>query len=125
MVIPRGADVVTKLVSAKTSGRILGRSELTLDLVSISVNGRTIDLATEEVTTSGKSRSRQSAGVIGGTTALGAVLGGVAGGGKGAAVGALAGAGAGSAIQILTKGSQLRIPAETWLKFVLQQPLNA
>ncbi|MGH9657038.1 MAG: hypothetical protein ACRD96_00755 [Bryobacteraceae bacterium] len=123
-VVPKGAEVVTKLIAAKKSGRILGRSELTLDLVSITLNGRSIDLLAADVRTTGKSRTKESAAVIGGATALGAVLGGVAGGGKGAAIGAITGAGAGSAVQILTRGSRLRIPAETRLSFTLQHPLR-
>ena len=56
-VIPRGADVVAKLVEDKQSGKISGRTELTLDLKSIRVNGRMVDLVTEEVTTSSESRT--------------------------------------------------------------------
>ena len=63
-------------------------SELTLDLVSIRVNGRMVDLNTEEVTTSSDSRGSKSGKVIGGTAAVGAILGGIFGGGKGAAIGA-------------------------------------
>src|SRR5204863_5356670 len=47
--VPRGADVIAKLVEDKQSGKISGRTELTLDLVSIRVNGRMVDLTTEEV----------------------------------------------------------------------------
>ena len=62
--------------------------------------------------------------VIGGVAALGAIIGAIAGGGKGAALGGVSGAGAGTAIQVLTKGVQVRVPAETRLTFVLQQPLR-
>ena len=118
--VARGADVVAKLVEDKQSGKISGRTELTLDLVSIRVNGRMVDLNTEEVTTSSDSRTGKSAKVIGGTAALGAVLGGIFGGGKGAAIGATSGAGAGAAVQVLTKGQRVKIPAETRLSFTLQ-----
>src|SRR5215470_7008174 len=86
-VVPRGADIVAKLVEDKQSGKISGRTELTLDLVSIRVNGRMVDLTTEEVTTSSGSRGAKSAKVIGGAAAAGAILGGIFGGGKGAAIG--------------------------------------
>src|SRR5262245_36705996 len=36
--VPRGADVVAKLVEEKQSGKISGRAELTLDLVSMRIN---------------------------------------------------------------------------------------
>ena len=122
--IPRGADVTAKLVEDKQSGKISGRTELTMDLVSIRVNGRMVDLVTEEVTTSSESRTGKSAKVIGGTAAVGAILGGIFGGGRGAAIGATSGAGAGAAVQVLTKGQRVRIPAETRLSFTLQNPIK-
>ena len=87
---------------------------------SIRINGRMIDLNTEEVTTSSDSRTSKSAKVIGGTAAVGAILGGIFGGGKGAAICATSGAGAGAAVQVLTKGQRVKIPAETRLSFTLQ-----
>ena len=123
-VVPRGADVVAKLVEDKQSGKISGRTELTLDLVSIRINGRMVDLSTEEVTTSSESRGSKSGKVIGGTAAVGAILGGIFGGGKGAAIGAASGAGAGGAVQVLTKGQRVRIPAETRLSFTLQNAVK-
>jgi hypothetical protein len=122
--VARGADVVAKLVEDKQSGKISGRTELTMDLVSIRVNGRMVDLNTEEVTTSSESRTGKSAKVIGGTAAVGAILGGIFGGGKGAAIGAASGAGAGGAVQVLTKGQRVRIPAETRLSFTLQNAVK-
>ena len=118
--VPRGADVVAKLVEDKESGKISGRTELTLDLVSIRVNGRMLDIVTGGSTSSSGSRGAKSGKVIGGAAAAGAVLGGIFGGGKGAAIGAASGAGAGGAVQVLTKGQRVKIPAETRLSFTLQ-----
>jgi len=120
-VIPRGADVIAKLVQAQQSGKITGRTELTLDLMSVKVNGRMVDVTTQDVTTASKSRGTRSGAVIGGGAALGAIIGAIAGGGKGAAVGTVAGAGAGTGAQVLTKGQTVKIPAETRLEFILQQ----
>ena len=53
----------------------------------------------------------------------GALIGLIAGGGKGAAIGAGVGAGAAGAVQVMTKGERLNIPAETLLGFTLSQPL--
>src|SRR5215470_3191663 len=78
-VIPRGADVVAKLVEDKQSGKISGKTELSLDLASVRVNGRMIDITTGEVTSSSGSRGAKSAKVIGGGAALGAILGGILG----------------------------------------------
>src|SRR4051812_16098853 len=122
--VDRGADVIAKLVEDKQSGKISGRTELTMDLVSIRVRGRMVDLNTQEVTTSSDSRTGKSAKVIGGTTALGAILGGIFGGGKGAAIGAASGAGAGGAVQVLTKGQRVKIPAETRLSFTIQNAVR-
>ncbi|HET8549733.1 MAG TPA: hypothetical protein VFL57_17110 [Bryobacteraceae bacterium] len=122
--IPRGADAVVKLVEDKQSGKLTGRTELTLDLQSVTVNGRSIDILTSEVTQASESRTGRTAKVAGGTAALGAIIGAVAGGGRGAAIGAVTGAAAGGAVQVLTKGQRVRIPSETRLTFTLQQPLR-
>ncbi|HXG31992.1 MAG TPA: hypothetical protein VNJ11_01395 [Bryobacteraceae bacterium] len=122
--IPRGAEVVAKLVESKESGKLTGRAELTMDLVSITVGGKTLELVTSEATTASEARGKETAKVVGGAAALGAIIGAIAGGGKGAAIGATTGAGAGTAVQVLTKGQRVRIPSETRLSFTLQQPLR-
>jgi hypothetical protein len=119
--VPRGADVVVKLVDDQQSGKIEGRTVLTLDLVSLEVNGRPVEIDTQSVTEQSSSRGARSAKVIGGTAALGAIIGAIAGGGRGAAIGAGAGAGAGTVAQVATKGQRVRIPSETRLTFTLQQ----
>jgi hypothetical protein len=123
-VLPRGTDVVVKLVEDKQSGRLTGRTELTLDIESVLYGGRTIEVATAEVTQQSESRTGQTARRAGGLAAVGAVIGAIAGGGKGAAVGATVGAGTGAGIQVATKGARVRIPSETRLSFTLQQPLR-
>lgn len=125
VLVPRGADVATKLVELKEPGKLAGGGQLTLDLSSITVNGKQIDVSTTAgVTTAGESRKGESAKVIGGTAALGAIIGAIAGGGKGAAIGAVAGGGAGTAVQVLTQGTRVRVPSETRLTFSLQQPVK-
>ena len=121
-VIPRGADVLTKLVEDQQSGRIQGRTVLTLALSTITVNGRPVDVTSTDVKTESSSRGARSAKVIGGTTALGAIIGGIAGGGKGAAIGAGSGAAVGTGAEVLTGGQKVRIPSETRLTFRLQSP---
>lgn len=123
-VIPRGADVVVKLVDDKQSGKISGKTELTLDLVSVAVNGKVVDVNTESVSRESSSRTGRSAKVIGGTAALGAIIGAIAGGGKGAAIGTVAGAGAGTAAEVATKGQRVHIPSETRLTFTLEYPVR-
>jgi len=123
-VIPRGANVVAKLVDDKQSGKLTGRTELTLDLVSVEVAGKMVDINTGEVTQQSESRTGKTARNVGGGAALGAIIGAIAGGGKGAAIGATAGAGAGAAVQVLTKGQRVRIPSETRLTFTLQNAVR-
>ena len=123
-ILARGADVAVKLVDDKQSGKIEGKTILTLDLVSLVANGKTIEIDTQEVTQESASRTSKSTKVIGGGAALGAIIGAIAGGGKGAAIGAVSGAGAGTAVQVLTKGQRVKIPSETRLTFTLQQPVK-
>ena len=119
-VIPRGADVVVKLVDDKESGKLTGRTTMTLDLVSVKVNGRMIDVNTQTVTEESSSRGARTAKMAGGGAALGTIIGAVAGGGKGAAIGLGAGAAAGAGAEILTKGQRVRIPSEARLAFVVE-----
>ncbi len=124
-VIPRGADVVARLVDDQKSGKIQGRTVLKLVLTSVSVNGRPIEISTQDVIKESSSRGARSAKVIGGTTALGAILGGIAGGGRGAAIGAGSGAAVGTGAQEVTKGQRVRIPSETRLVFTLSYGVRA
>jgi hypothetical protein len=123
-VIPRGADVLMKLVEEKQSGKIQGRTVLTLALDSIAVNGRRVPATSSDVKTESASRGARSAGVIGGGAGLGAIAGALGGGGKGAAIGATSGAAVGVGVEVLTKGQTVRIPSETRLIFQLRSPLQ-
>jgi len=124
VIIPRGTDAVVKLVDSKESGKLTGRSELTLDLQSIKVDGRSVDINTQTVSRESSSRGERTAKVAGGTAAVGAIIGAIAGGGKGAAIGAGAGAAAGAGAEVVTKGQRVKIPSETRLTFVLDTPLH-
>jgi len=124
LVAPRGADVLTKLVQDQKSGKIQGRTALTLALANISINGQRVDVTSTDVTEQSGSQGAKSAKVIGGTAALGTIIGAIAGGGKGAAIGAVSGAGAGGAVQVLTSGQKVKIPSETRLTFRLQNPVQ-
>jgi hypothetical protein len=123
-VIPRGADAVAKLVEDKQSGKFEGRTILTLALTDITINGQMIDTTTGDVSKASSSRGARTAKVVGGATALGAIVGALAGGGRGAAIGAASGAAVGGGAEVLTKGQQVKIPSETRLTFTLQQPIQ-
>ena len=123
-VIPRGADAIVKLVAAKESGKFEGRTSLTLDLMSVKLNGRMVDVNTETITEESSSRGKRTAKVVGGTAALGTVIGAIAGGGKGAAIGLGAGAATGAGAEILTKGQRVKIPSESRLTFMLDSAVR-
>jgi hypothetical protein len=123
-VIPRGADVLTKLVDDQRSGKLEGRTVLTLALVSVSVNGRMVDVTSTDVRTASGSRGKRTGTLVGGGAALGAIVGAIAGGGKGAAIGAGSGAALGGGAEVLTNGQQVKIPSETRLTFRLQTPVR-
>jgi outer membrane lipoprotein SlyB len=100
---------------------------MSLDLESIKVGSRRYNVDTADLTES----SRQGIGVnkrtaeyVGGGTVLGTLIGAAAGGGRGAAIGAASGAAAGAGTQILTRGKAVNIPAESTLRFRLDQPLR-
>jgi len=124
VVVPRGAEVIGRLVQVKSAGRISGRSEISLELTQITVAGKEYPLQTATMEEQGASRGKRSAAVIGGGAGLGALIGAVAGGGKGAAIGAGVGAATGTVAQGVTKGQQIRLPSETRLDFRLLEPLT-
>ena len=121
--IPRGSDAVAVLSDEQKSGKIEGKTMLTLALRSVSVNGHTYDLATSSVSKASGSRGTKSGEVIGGGAALGAIIGALAGGGRGAAIGAVSGGALGTAAQVATSGEKVKVPSETVLTFALQNPL--
>ncbi|MFN7995267.1 MAG: hypothetical protein U0Q18_16785 [Bryobacteraceae bacterium] len=123
-VVERGADVVVKLVDNKQSGKLTGTTQLALNLVSVNVNGRMVDINSQSVTQTSSSRGSRTAKMAGGGAALGAIIGAIAGGGKGAAIGAGAGAAAGTGAEIATKGQKVHVPSETRLTFVVDSPVQ-
>lgn len=123
-VLPQGADCTVKLVQAQQSGKFTGKTELTVSLWSIKVNGKDVEVNTQNITEASASRGAKTAKVAGGAAAVGAVIGAVAGGGKGAAIGAGAGAAGGAAVQAATKGEKVKIASETRLTFTLDKPLT-
>jgi len=122
MVARKGTDIYGRLAEAKEAGHMAGSSELQLELTRIVIDGKDYPLVSSDYTLQGKGRGKNTAEKVGGGAALGAIIGAIAGGGKGAAIGAGVGAGAGGAVQVLTRGQQVKIPSETLLEFRLQQP---
>jgi hypothetical protein len=108
-------------------------NDLVLDLDSISINNRryAVDATRNRIGTSGVDirnsgigANRETARNVGGGALLGAIIGGLIGGGDAAAAGAVAGAAVGAGAQILTKGRQVRVPAESVINYRLQSALD-
>ena len=121
ILIPRGSD-------AQLIVRDAGNNQVLLDLQSVMVNGRQMFVDTQDLSQSGENNrglgaNRRTGTYVGGGAALGTLLGAIGGGGKGALIGALAGAAAGAGVQVLTRGHEVRVPAETVLNFQLNQPV--
>jgi hypothetical protein len=120
--IPRGSDA--SLVTRRdTDGDII------LDVDSIVVGGRryrvnTQDQEIEKRGRDGLGANKRTGEFVGGGAVLGAIIGAIAGGGKGAAIGAAAGAGAGAGTQIITRGKEVHVPAESVIRFRLDRPLK-
>ncbi len=127
VVIPRGSPAEL-VVRDANGGDSRNSSNLILDVQAVSVNGQRFIIDTEGLAQGGNGRrglgaNKRTGEFVGGGTALGTLLGAVAGGGKGALIGALAGAAAGAGTQVLTRGSEVRVPSETVLTFRLDQPV--
>ena len=123
-VVPKGADATVRLATEKESGKITGKTELEVELVSIRVSGQTIPVASSSVTEYSKSRGARTAKSAAAVGAVGAIIGAIAGGGKGAAIGAGAGAAAGVGAQVFMKGQRVLIPSETVLTFTTRDPIK-
>ena len=124
LVVPQGARVTGRVVSARPSGHLQTPAELAVTLTSVEVGGREYEITTSTHSWRGRSHKGHDAKWIGGLTGAGALIGALAGGGKGAAIGAGAGAGAGTAGAYATGKKDITLGAETRLRFVLRQPVS-
>ncbi len=123
--IPAGSPVQLAVVPTGN-----GNNELTLDLRSVTVNGQTYNLYSDSTSAAasnkngGLGKNKRTGEYVGGGALAGTVLGAIAGGAKGAVIGAIAGGAAGAGAQVITRGHDLNVPAETKLTFSLNRDLN-
>ena len=122
--VPAGVEVVGHLVDVKSAGKFKGQSVVVLQLDSLSADGKTYNLQTDQYRKEGKSRGKNTAEKVGGGAVIGGIIGAIAGGGKGAAIGTAAGAGVGAGAQEVSKSQQIKLPSETVLNFTLQAPIT-
>ncbi len=124
LVVPQGARVTGRVVSARPSGHLQTPAELAVTLTSVDVGGREYEITTSTHSWRGRSHKGHDAKWIGGLTGAGALIGALAGHGKGAAIGAGAGAGAGTLGAYATGKKDITLGPETRLRFVLRQPVS-
>jgi hypothetical protein len=123
VVIPKGSRAT--LVTTKGPSN----DQVELALKSLTVNGHKYTVASNTVAHNaggkeGVGKNKRTAKYVGGGALAGTLIGAIAGGGKGAAIGALAGGAAGAGAQTLTKGKEIKIPAESEMTFKLNQDLQ-
>jgi hypothetical protein len=121
--IPSGSPVQLAVVSTNDK-------QLTLDLRSVTVNGQTYSIYSDDTSAAGSNKNgglganKRTGKYVGGGALAGTLIGALAGGGKGAAIGAIAGGAAGAGAQVITRGKDLSVPAETKLDFRINRDLN-
>jgi hypothetical protein len=127
IVAPDGRIIIPRGAKAELIVQNVREHDMTVDLESISVDGRRYMVTADAYDSSrrtGVGANKRTGEYVGGGALFGTIIGAIAGGGKGAAIGALAGGAAGAGAQTLTRGQVIRIPAETVLSFRLEQPLQ-
>ena len=131
----QGAVIEGTVASVTRSGRISGRSEMSLNFDSVrmpngstyqyagfiesvrTASGQTVQVDNEGTVRDDSSQTKTTAERAAIGTAVGAIIGAIAGGGKGAAIGAILGAGAGAGSVyaqgrddlVLTRGTEVSI----------------
>lgn len=119
----QGADALVRVTAVDKAGAVAGKTEVALELSSLTLRGREYTVASNFAEVSSKNKGKKTAKRAGIGAAIGAGIGAIAGGGKGAAIGAAAGGGAGT-IYSATKGTKVQIPSETLLNFTLRAPVR-
>lgn len=120
--IPRGAAVQGKVIDARSSGAISGRGELSVQLTSVTLGGRTYPLFSDTWSRSGPDKTGQTVTNVAGLGITGALIGAIIGRGAGAAIGAGVGAAAGVGASAASSRGQVVIPPEGMLTFHLAEP---
>jgi hypothetical protein len=126
VIVPEGSHAVL-LVREVSSGGATGSPEMVLDIQSLTVGGRRYLVSTADLkkdSSTGIGKNKRTAETVGGGAALGTIIGAIAGGAKGAAIGVLVGAAGGAGVEVLNKGKDVRVPAETLLSFRLDKPVS-
>jgi hypothetical protein len=117
VVAPRGSKVYGQLAKSEQSGRLLGRSKMTITFTHLMINGQLKPIQTSNIQTIA---DKGSAGDTVGKTARGAAIGALADGRDGARTGAKIGLG----MAVLSAGKSINIPSGTLLDITLDLPFT-
>jgi hypothetical protein len=119
-----GAPVTGRVVAAEESGHLQHPGMIQLALDTISINSKPVSVTTSSVIARGAAHTKRNVAFIGGSTAGGALIGGLAGGGKGALIGSAIGAGGGTTAAYATGKKDVGFGVERRLTFRLTQAVN-
>jgi hypothetical protein len=139
ILIPAGTYVQGEIEEAKRPGKVKGRGEISMRLVSMILpNGYAVDFnavpgnagtggnetTDNEGRVKGDTNKAGDIGTVAKSTGIGAGIGAIAAqSGKGAGIGAGAGAAVGLATVLLTRGPELELPRGTSLEAILDRDL--
>ena len=116
-VAPRGSVVYGVLSQVKSSGRLVGKSSLTLQPTEIMIGSRMYPITTGEIQAVGETGAGANTAR---RTARAAAIGGLIDGSDGAKTGAKVGLGA----SLLSNDGQIQVASGTLLQFPLAAPLT-
>jgi hypothetical protein len=139
MMIPAGTYVQGKISKITRPGRVKGRAEVLFNFTkliypsgyTVSLPGSVDMLDSEKASTKDAEGTIQQSGekgkdvrTVAGTGASGALIGAAVGGGKGAGIGGGIGGATGLAATMLTRGSDVHLPAGTVVEMVINRDLE-
>lgn len=120
-----GQTIGGRVTEAVKAGHVTGVARLGIQLTDLAlVDGQQLPIRSSLINRTGPTSVGQDAGVIAGTTALGAAVGAAADWGRGAAIGAGAGAAAAIIGVLVTRGHPSAIYPEQILTFRLEAPIT-
>jgi hypothetical protein len=111
-----GTTVIGQVEQAKQAGRLAGRSQLQMTLVSIDFSGTLAPILTTNFAETGQSSFKKTARNAGVGAVIGNQFDSSGGAGKGAAVGV--------GVSLIREGDSVTVPPGAILEFRLIQPLN-
>lgn len=123
VIVPKGSSAQL-MIRQVSSGGATGSPEMAVDIQSITIAGRKYLVSTTDLALTGDTgigKNKRTAEAVGGGAAVGGIIGAIAGGAKGAAIGVVIGAAGGAGAQVLTRGHDVSVPADTILKFTLDR----